>query len=105
MYESKYNICNHFDSKNPLASIGFNESEKYMDDYLYDGWLKTYIYRDLGTILHISFLEFINQPRYVIEKQIAIAIEISNKKNQANKSFLDDIQKDKVNIADNLKGI
>lgn len=76
-----------------------------MDDYLYDGWLKTYIYRDLGTILHISFLEFIDQPRHVIEKQIAIAIEISEKKNKANESFLKDVQKDKVNISDNLKDI
>lgn len=105
MYESKYNICNHFDNKNPLASIGFNESEKYLEDYLYDGWLKTYIYRDLGNILHMSFDDFLNRPRYEMENIVKICNEISEKKNKANESFLKDVQKDRVNIPDNLKGI
>ena len=105
LYETKYKICDHLTASNPLASVTMHESEKYMAGFLYESWLRTYLYRDIGSKLHMSFDQFIDRPRDAIETIVRIVDEIETKKNKANERFLNDVQKEKVNVPDSLKDI
>lgn len=64
-----------------------------MKNYLYDGYLSTFIYREIGKKLNISFDEFLARPRYEIESIIRIVEDIDKKKMQANESALNDLER------------
>lgn len=68
-----------------------------MNNYVYDGYLYTFIYRDIGKKLNISFDDFISRPRYEIEKILKIVSDIDNKKAKANQSALDELEKTRTN--------
>lgn len=93
LYETKFGICNHLNSKNPLSSIQFNSSEKYLDNYLYEGYLNTFLFKEVYKTTGISFDEFINRPRYEIESILKIVEEVNKKKMNINKSVLKNLDK------------
>lgn len=64
-----------------------------MKNYLYDGYLSTFIYREIGKKLNISFDEFLSRPRYEIESIIRIVEDIDKKKMRANENALSDLER------------
>lgn len=64
-----------------------------MKNYLYDGYLSTFIYREIGKKLNISFDEFLARPRYEIESIIRIVEDIDKKKMRANENALTELEK------------
>ena len=64
-----------------------------MKNYLYDGYLSTFIYREIGKKLNISFDEFLARPRYEIESIIRIVEDIDRKKMRANENALTELEK------------
>lgn len=64
-----------------------------MKDFLYDGYLSTYLYKDLGKKLGMSFDDFLNRPKYEIETIIRIVDEVDKKKNRINDTVLKDLEK------------
>lgn len=101
LYETKYGICDHFNSTNPLAAVQFNESEDYLSNTLYEGYLNTFIYRDLGKKLHMSFDDFIARPRHEIEMMLRVIEEADKKKIKMNEGLTQDLERAK-DKADNV---
>ncbi len=64
-----------------------------MKNYLYDGYLKTFIYRDVGKMLNISFDDFLNRPRYEIERILQITNEINEKKIKSTEDSMKELEK------------
>lgn len=70
----------------------FNEAEDYLSRTLYEGYLSTFIYRELGKKLHMSFDDFINRPRHEIEMMIKVIEEADKKKVKVNEGLLQDLK-------------
>lgn len=87
IYETVYGIHDHTKDKSPLASVSFHEKEKYLDRFLYEGYLTTFIYRDIGRRLNMSFDEFINRPRYEIE----MMVKIINERDKLNQEVMKEV--------------
>lgn len=92
LYETKYGIFDHINAINPLASVQFNESEDYLSRTLYEGYLSTFLYRDLGKKLNMSFDDFLNRPRHEIQMMMGIIEEVDKKKLKVNESLAQDLQ-------------
>lgn len=105
LYETHFGICNHLNNTNPLASVQFNEAENYLKDYIYDSYLATFLYKDLGKKLNMSFDDFINRPRYEIESILRVVNEVDIQKNKINESILQNLEKSKIDKNMNFKDI
>ncbi len=92
LYETEYGICDHTTTSNPLSSVQFHPAEEYMQNYLYDNYLSTFIYRDLGKKLNMSFDDFISRPRYEIEAIIRVTSVIDEKKAKTNEDMLKSLE-------------
>lgn len=92
LYETEFGICDHLTTADPLASVKFHPVEQYHKDFLYDGHLSTFIYRDIGRKLNISFDEYIARPRYEIEAILRVIDHIDSKKAKANEDMLRDLE-------------
>lgn len=66
-----------------------------MKNYLYDGYLTTFVNRDLGKYLNMSFDEFICRPKYEIEAMIRVISGIQEKKNAATSKALSELENSK----------
>ena len=92
LYETEYGICDHTVASNPLSSVQFQPAEEYMQNYLYDNYLSTFIYRDLGKKLNMSFDDFISRPRYEIEAILRVTATIDEKKAKTNEDMLKSLE-------------
>lgn len=92
LYETKFGVCDHINSINPLSSVQYNKSEEYMKNFIYDGYLSTFIHRDIGRKLNMSFDDFISRPRYEIDAIIRIVQQIDEKKASINENLMKNLQ-------------
>lgn len=95
IYETKYGIHDHVHSGSAMSSVTMHAKEVYTKDFLYESYLRTFIFRDIGNKLGISFDDYINKPRYEIESINKIVEEIDARKMRANESALDGIENSK----------
>lgn len=93
LYETQYSIYDHLRTNNPLSSVLFHESENYIKDFLYETYLRTYLYKELHSKLGMSFDEFLDHPRYQIESMIQIVNEVDQRKIKTNESFFKELEK------------
>lgn len=84
-----------------MSSVQFHKAEQYLNNYLYDGYLSTFIYRDLGKVLNMSFDEFISRPKYEIEKFIKIADDVQKKRMSTSDSIIKKLNSD--NFKNNIE--
>lgn len=92
LYETKFGIHDHIKAGGPLSSVSINEKEIYTKDFLYESYLRTFIYKDIGKKLSISFDDYINRPRYEIDSINRIVEEIEIKRNEVNRKALANIE-------------
>lgn len=59
---------------------------------MYDAYLTTFVTRELGKHLNMSFDEFLNHPKHQIEAMIRVISKIQDKKNQVTESTLNSIK-------------
>lgn len=78
-------------SGNPLAPVKMNECEGFTRNFLYEGHLRTFIMKDLGKKLGMSFDDFISRPRYEIELMLQVVDDLDKKKNAVNETLLQDL--------------
>jgi len=93
LYETTFGIHDHTTTNSPLASVRFNEAEDYFTGTNYEGYLSTFMYRDLGKKLNMSFDDFINRPRYEIETILKVAEDLDKKKLEMNQSAVNELEK------------
>lgn len=93
LYETTFGICDHVNTNNPLASVQFNPGENYLKDYLYDGYLTTFLFKELSKKLGISFDDFLNRPKYEIEMMMRVVDDVDKKKNRINETVMKDLEK------------
>lgn len=91
LYETKYDICDHVNTNNPLALVQFNPSEEYIKDQYYEKYLSTFIYRGLGKKLNMTFDQFLDRPRYEIESMLRVISEIDKKQPEITEKILKDL--------------
>lgn len=90
LYETTYGICNHLETKNPLAAVSFNDSEKYLNNYLYENYLYTYKQKNISMLM--TFDEYINRPRYDIESINRVMDRLNAKKLEVEGDALSELQ-------------
>jgi hypothetical protein len=76
-YETTYGIYDHSGpgGEDPLALVLMHPSEDTITDGALHERMKEYVECDIHKYFGISFLEFINQPTYVLRMQLEIAQE------------------------------
>lgn len=79
LQETKYGIHDYTTSTDPLGSVLMRDNAKYLDHYLYDVYLESYLLRDVYKHTGISFDALLARPRYQIEK-IMKALEVFKKR-------------------------
>ena len=83
LYETHYGVYDHTSAVNPLASVLFQESEQFRDKGLLDNYLETYIYKNVFARTGLTFDEFLNRPRFEIEKILEAVSAYNTKKSNA----------------------
>lgn len=85
LYETEYGIYNHLSQskKKPLASVAMFASEDINDGSLLEEVIRTYHYRKIYDIFHISLIEFLELPFDIVQMLYQIADEENSKKNNA----------------------
>lgn len=101
LYETEYGILNHTNNKNPLGAIRFNESENFMKEYLYDSYLMTYLHKQIGKLLNLSFDEYLNRPKYQIDAIHRTVDEYNRIKQKAETEEINKLQNAANNAAPN----
>jgi len=59
---------------------------------LYDGYLSTFLFKELGKKLGMSFDDFLNRPKFEIESIIRVVDETDKKKDNINKTVLKELE-------------
>lgn len=92
LYETEYGIFDHAHTQNPLSGVLFHDSEKYLDDYLYDNYLTAFIYKEVYSRTGLSFDEFLDKPRFEIEKILSIVDDYNRKRPEVASSVLNELE-------------
>lgn len=92
LYETQYGICDHTTASNPLSGVMFQKAEKYLDNYLYDNYLSTFLYKQVYARTGLSFDEFLSRPRYEIEKILKFVDEYNAKKAKIAEGIVEDLE-------------
>ena len=84
LYETEYGIWDHLkkDSKRPLASVAFHDSEDVNTGSLLEEAMKNYYDKKIGDIYRLNFIEFLELPIDVVAMMVKVSDEI-NAKNAA----------------------
>lgn len=88
-----------------MSSVQFNKSEQYIKNYLYDSYLKTFLYLEIGKKLNMSFDEFLARPRYEIESMIRIVKEIDERRNKTTENIMKNLETKTPKANFNTEGI
>lgn len=83
-----------------MALVQFNPAENYLKDYLWDGYLSTFIMKELGKKLGMSFDDFLNRPKFEIIEMLRVVDEVDKKKNRVNEQVLKDLENAKPKAPD-----
>lgn len=92
MYETNYGIYDHTTTTNPLSGVLFHDTEKYLDDHLFDQYLRTYLFKEVYQRTGLSFDNFLDKPRYEIDKIFKIIDEYNAKKNAVANNVIGDLE-------------
>lgn len=97
LQETKYGICDYTTTTDPLASVLMRDNAKFLDHYLLDLYLESYMLKNVYKHTGISFDDFLNRPRYQIEK-ILRAMEVHQKREaDTAKNVLDNLSSQRKN--------
>ena len=91
MFETEYGIFDHKQTNNPLASVRFNECEKFEDHYLLETYMDLFLYKKVHKYMGITFDEFLNRPRYEMDRMIEAIDRIQAKEATVNQNVLNDL--------------
>lgn len=92
LYETAYGIYDHANSTNPLSGVMHHDTEKYLDGYLYDNYLSTFLYKEIYARTGLSFDDFLDKPRFEIEKIFKLVDEYNSKKSTIANNLVNDLE-------------
>lgn len=92
MYETKYGIYNHMEPNGALGSVKYNACEEHSNHYLFDFYLELFLYKGVAKNTGMSFDDFIDRPRYEIEKIIKAMDAFSKKESAVSADALKQLQ-------------
>jgi hypothetical protein len=75
-----------------LSSVLFNDAEKYLDNYLFDNYFNTFMYKEIYARTGLDFDAFLDKPRYEIEKIFRLVDEYNKKKSSVAASVTNDLE-------------
>lgn len=93
LYETKFGIYDHRASGSALSSVKYNKCENYVDHFLMGAYLETYLYRGVNKYMGMSFDEFIDRPRWEMDKIVEVIERFRKKEGQAGEDALSEIKK------------
>jgi len=79
-YETHFGICDHLNSPNELDAVAFHPGEDFRTGFLYENYLRTFMYKGIGQKFNITFDQYLDRPRADIEMMNKIAEEMDAKK-------------------------
>lgn len=94
LYETHYGIYDHRHSTNPLASVQYNACENYIDHYLYESYLEVFLYKGVYKYTGISFDDFLDRPRFEIEKILRVVEGFRKKEASVSQGAIDRLGKE-----------
>lgn len=92
LYETSYGVFDHVNGRGSLDSVRFNPSEDTVNHYLYDSYLELFMYKAVNKHTGLSFDEFLDKPRYEIEKILKVVDTFREKESKAGEAALSKIQ-------------
>lgn len=92
LYETHYGIHDHTKSGNPLASVLQNDAEMYLNDYIYDNYFSTFLYKEIYHRTGLSFDALMDKPRFEIEKIFELVDEYNKKRSTVSANALNDFK-------------
>lgn len=95
IYESKYGIYNHIGASNrrPLSSVAFHSSENINNGSLLEARMRMYVHKKIRSIFGLSFDEFLDKPRDVMEMLLKIADEENSRMAHNNEEIEEQFRK------------
>lgn len=93
LFETEYEIFDHKSTTNPLAAVKFNEGEKFNDHLLLDSYIDLFLYKKVNKYLGLTFDQFIDRPRYEIDKLVTAIERIMVSEANAQQNTLNDLDK------------
>lgn len=93
LMETEYKIHDHINDSSPLASVRYHEHEGYNDHYLLRSYIDAFIYKKVNKYMGLTFDQFIDRPRYEIEKIIAAINDVIAKEAAVGENAISDLTK------------
>lgn len=93
LYEEFYNIAKHTDKNRPLSSVAFNESEKYLENGIYEAYVEKFAYLDVHNKLGISFNDLLQLPKHKIEQIFRALNRYSKTKINSDENAINELEK------------
>lgn len=89
-YETLFKLYNHYsgDNRRPLASVALHPEEDIIKNSLLEESIKTFYLRNIKETFGITYLEFIELPRYIGDIMSEVGKELLKKKS----SIAQDVQ-------------
>lgn len=91
LYETKFGIYDHLGPTGPLSSVAMQEAERHIGKFLYEGYLRNFLMRDLAKKLGMSFDQYLERPKYELELIDGIVAELDKKRNAVNEDLLNEL--------------
>ena len=97
LYETHYGIFDHRHSTDPLASVQYNACENYIDHFLYESYLEVFLYKNVYKYTGINFDDFLDRPRFEIEKILYSIEGFRKKESSVNEDALTQLKRETSN--------
>ena len=92
MVETMYGIHDHRLGGDPFGLVTQRACETYHQHYLYEHNLELYLHKHVHKYLGLSFDEFLERPRYEIEKMISTLSRFLTKESSITQEALSNLQ-------------
>lgn len=92
LYETHYGLHDHRHDPHPFGLVLQKDCERYIDHYLFEAYLETFIYKDIHKVTGLSFDDFLNRPRYEIEKIVRVVDGFKKKEATVTQGVMNDLQ-------------
>lgn len=90
--DTMYGIVNHSKHSGALGLVRYTDVKNYNDHYLEEAYLELYLYKSINKHYGLSFDEFLDRPRYEIDKMVKVVSNFMAKENSVTEDIVKDFE-------------
>lgn len=102
LYETFFKIHNHMTATNPISSVLFHTADQYLENSLFENYVRIFILREIHNKLGLSLDEFLSRSKYEIETILTIVNDIDKKKLKVSEKAFDELQESNKSLKSDL---